>query len=504
MLRWFAVRLAVLAVALAACEAVARGVYRLVEDRPIDLSAVATRRGHLATEARALDLPGARRGRDGRALHPYLGVVADPAAANDPTHDGASRVSTFGFTDDKEPILPASDDLVVVGLFGGTMARQVSIDGWPAIEAELARTPALRDKRITVVRVALDGGKQPQQLLALAWLLSLGAHFDAVVELDGFDEVTVPVTGNLPQGVHPSYPGAWGDALAGFQDPVQARYEGEIATITRIRGWWAELFEFPLLRSSAVGTLLWRAVDDLVAQRAVERRLALAEVRGQFEGRHDLARQGPPWHAVGDESTWAELARTWAESSLQMARLCRANGIRYLHVLQPSQYFPGSKPMADAERRIAVREDGEAARSVRTAYPLLRDASAGIERRGVRFHDLTGVFQGHEGQLYVDDRCGLNAEGAALVGRRVGRILARTWSATAVDGNPAEEPRAPDAPPAESSPPETARTPAPAGTPPETEARDGAVRPRPASRWTATARAAYPRPWQVTGRRSNG
>lgn len=430
MLRWIAVRLVVIALALVACEGAARGVYLLAAGRPIDLSAVDDRRRHLAAEGRALDAadPGTA-ARDGRIPHPYLGVVGDPARAGEDGSPPSAGPSAFGFRDDKVPVLPASEDDVIVGILGGTMAGRVSRDGLDALVAELARVPVLRERRIVPVRLALDGGKEPQQLIALAWLLSLGAHFDALVTLDGFEEVAMPMSANLPRDVHPSFPSAWPDVLGRLEDPALARHVGEIAAITRIRGWWAELFDRPVLGASALGTLLWRAGDDLLAQRAVERRVALAAARGQFEGTRDHALRGPP-PVRGDEgTTTGELVRIWVEATAQVAALCRANGIRCLNALQPSPYFPGSKPMAADERRLALREDGAAARAVRDAYPLMRDAAPELERRGVVFLDLTGAFEGHEAPIYVDADGGINGEGARILGRRIGEALARLWPA---------------------------------------------------------------------------
>ena len=41
------------------------------------------------------------------------------------------------------------------------------------------------------------------------------------------------------------------------------------------------------------------------------------------------------------------------ESFPQLSRLCVANGIEYVHVLQPNQHLPGSRPMGTKERKEA-------------------------------------------------------------------------------------------------------------------------------------------------------
>jgi hypothetical protein len=60
--------------------------------------------------------------------------------------------------------------------------------------------------RFVIVNLALPGYKQPQQLMSLAWVLSLGAHFDAVINVDGFNEVALAPLENVPKRVFPFYP----------------------------------------------------------------------------------------------------------------------------------------------------------------------------------------------------------------------------------------------------------------------------------------------------------
>ncbi|MEY4951531.1 MAG: hypothetical protein RL698_3742 [Pseudomonadota bacterium] len=430
MLKRLVVFLSLSVFSLVACEMVARWVYGRVQGHPVDFRPVDARKRELLAEAIALG-PSADPAvpSDPWALHPYLGVLRDPAVALEPPPgDPGLPVSAFGFVDDKSPIVEASPDRLVVGLFGGAVAWRVSKDGAAAIEAALARVPALRGRKLVLVRTAIDGGKQPQQLLALTWLLSLGAHFDAVVDLDGYDEVVVAVRANAARGVNLAYPGGWDLQFARFQDPVRGRLDGEIATMTRLRGWWAEAFLLPQLRSSALATLVWRAGDDAIARKTVDRRLELADRGGQLDQRrHSFAEHGPPQAYPSEDAMMADLVRVWRESSLQMHRLAAANGILYFHFLQPTPYFPGSKPMTAAERRVALLPDGIEARSVARAYPMLRDAALDLRAAGVRFHDLSGAFEGQEAPLFVDQDGRINERGAAILGRRVGEAMAHEW-----------------------------------------------------------------------------
>jgi len=58
-----------------------------------------------------------------------------------------------------------------------------------------------------LVILGFPGYKQPQQLLALAYFLSLGAEYDLIINLDGYNDIVLPVTDNYNLGSTPFSPG---------------------------------------------------------------------------------------------------------------------------------------------------------------------------------------------------------------------------------------------------------------------------------------------------------
>ncbi len=141
-------------------------------------------------------------------LHPYLGYVYDPTRNSKglTSHHGGFSVSDYGFIDDHSPFYKAKKDSVVIGIFGGSVAFFFSVFGVDSLVQQLESSPFFKDKDIEIVRLALGAYKQPQQLLALTYLLSLGAHFDVVINLDGFNEVALPSAENIPNKVSPFFP----------------------------------------------------------------------------------------------------------------------------------------------------------------------------------------------------------------------------------------------------------------------------------------------------------
>ena len=80
--------------------------------------------------------------------------------------------------------------------------------------------------------------------------------------------------------------------------------------------------------------------------------------------------------------------------------ICDANGIAYAHFLQPNQRVEGSKPMEPQERKVAIKPSRYAP-GVVGGYPLLRQEGDELRKAGVRFHDLTMIFQDVEEPLYT-------------------------------------------------------------------------------------------------------
>jgi hypothetical protein len=350
-------------------------------------------------------------------VHPYLGFVYNPEAdtpALQSLHH--APISRFGFFGPGEPARGRRPDQLVVGLFGGSFASWTFLDARRALEERLERDPRLAGRDVVVLDLALGGYKQPQQLLALAYLGALGVQLDAVVNLDGFNEVVLPVLENLPKGVALSYPRNWYLRTTEIQPGPVLRLVARVDALEARRASLATLARLPVVRSSSTVHLLWRAAD-----RALTRRLGHIEgelMRAKGDDRR-FASTGPPTNPGNRSEAMRELVLIWRDASLQMDRLTRGNGGRYLHFLQPNQYLEGSKPLGAAERDSAVDDRSPYPELVREGYPLLQAAGRELVAAGVDFHDLTGLFAGVEEPLYRDTCCHVNTTGSEMVATAV-------------------------------------------------------------------------------------
>jgi len=344
-------------------------------------------------------------------LHPYFGFVINPAGRG---------VNELGFFRDS-PLTRRSSDKRSILFTGGSVADQVYQHGQEALRDALRERGDFRGRRIEVLTTAVGGYKQPQQMMVLAYLLSRGADFDVVVNLDGFNEIDSSLD-NVMTGINPYYPHTWKlHARLGLDTRASAAL-GRIEILreerARLRGWFAR----PLLRSSAFSLVLW---DFLDRSRDGEIRHRTAELEAMLDEEHPPPQvAGPPYEHVSDERFFTEVAQFWAQSSLHMARLCEEHGIAYVHALQPNQYLPGSKVFTEEEREVAYDETFPGIERVPLAYPMMIEHGRELRRdHGVNFVDLTPIFADEERTVYNDFCCHVNQLGAETMARAIAAAI---------------------------------------------------------------------------------
>lgn len=357
-------------------------------------------------------------GTPAEAIHPYLGWVLNPQGnSSSRLFDRTIPVNSLGFSDEEHGIPRRRPDRIVVAITGGSVAWQVSVAGEKLLRQELAQDPRFQGKTLQLVRLAMSGYKQPQQLLALTYMLALGAEFDVLVNIDGYNEVALTIAENAEAGIFAAYPRMWS---ARMQDVVDPRKQSLSYRLFQARGLRQQIAEDRLhswLRSSPTLNLIW-----LIRHKRLEHQI----VEFEFELRQQKFRQGAGFAAVGPGQLYQGLAGLhahvvdlWANSSLQMQRLCQENGIAYLHILQPNQYLPDSKPMTAKEREKFVFPDQEYGHAIQAVYPLMIKRGAILQENGVDLHDLTMLFRQVQEPIYADPFCHYNQRGNDLLAKAI-------------------------------------------------------------------------------------
>jgi hypothetical protein len=252
-------------------------------------------------------------------------------------------------------------------------------------------------------------------------LLALGAHFDIVVNIDGFNELLIPAMVNVPMGIFPFYPRRWAADVTPFDPGVRAQI-GVLTYLRQTRKRDADRFSTLPLNYSLTAGLCWTLLDRKATNDINE---CIQELEREIADATPYVAAGPKRTYADEEDLWKDVADVWRRCSEQMYQTCIGRGIRYCHVLQPNQYVEGSKPMSDFERRTAVRPNSRYAWPAREGYPYLQASGRELQREGVPFYDMTGVFETTEAPVYSDVCCHLNEKGNQLLGAAIGDALVK-------------------------------------------------------------------------------
>jgi hypothetical protein len=351
-------------------------------------------------------------------LHPYLGWVINPAAAN----TGGPDFGREGFYKLDEPIQRRSDHKVIIGIAGGSVAYLFANHGIPALRQALESSTRYAGKELVFVNLAQGGYKQPQQLMTLNYFLALGAEFDVLINIDGFNEIALYDAFNADRHAFPIYPPNW-HLLCNMPEPTVMRLIAQVTAEERHRSGWARRCgRFPW-RYSVTANFLWKWHDQRVQNRIGQLQAGIASSKGTA----NYQALGPGNSASSRAATDDELIAIWKRCSVQLDHLCQANGIAYYQFLQPNQYIPGSKPMGEAEHRAAIAEQHSYRTSVERCYPRLQAEGHELRRQGIHFRDLTMIFADHTEAVYTDRCCHFNAHGSEIMAQ----AIADTVSATA-------------------------------------------------------------------------
>ena len=132
-----------------------------------------------------------------------------------------------------------------------------------------------------------------------------------------------------------------------------------------------------------------------------------------------------------DSRVFDMLFDLWLRSSQQMKFLSAANGARYLHVVQPNQYY-SKHVFSEHEKQIAfvAPETPEYNHGIASGYALLQERQAVLDANGIV--SAVGLFDGETDEVYMDNCCHYTAKGENLLGRLVATEVARRLEAASL------------------------------------------------------------------------
>ena len=336
-------------------------------------------------------------------LHPYLGFVKAPSKS----------INQFCF-DGPDPITKKSEDQINICLMGGSVAMGVYDYSREEITRKLQESGLFGNKKIEIVLLALGGYKQPQQLMALNYFLALGAEYDIIINLDGFNEIVLPYSDNLEFNVFSSYPRHWNFySKKKLDSKVQLLLSKELGLSEKQKN-LDKLFVEKHFNQSNFGLLLWN-----ILKRKNERLASSIESQLRDAVKNsgsDYQSTGPKQMVSDTTQFFKDQAKFWKRSSLIMNGISKSMECKYFHFLQPNQYVENSKKLTENELSIAYEHTTFSYKTaVQKGYPFLISEGEGLIAQGVNYYDLTLIFKDEKASVYNDKCCHFNDYGYDVI-----------------------------------------------------------------------------------------
>ena len=336
---------------------------------------------------------------DQEIIHPYLGFCLD-------FKDDQKNRETYGFGTTATPVIKKEPGRLNVVILGGSVAQSMG----KVMEAAFARVCRVPPK---IVTLGFAGYKQPQQVLALTYFLSLGAEYDLVINLDGYNDIVLPFTDNYSVGVNPFYPRNWNLRISRQPSKKILAAIGKVRYLRDLKEDDLAALNSSLFRVSAVFGLLKmqqfkRLNWEISRQNHKLLKLQQEEVK-KFE------ETGPFFEYEDVRQLYEEAAQVWVRGSVLLDRLARANGMAYYHFLQPNQYVKGSKVLTREEARTAYSEKLEISKAAIIGYPILIGHGQALLEKQINYFDATKVFAQEKQTVYLDVCCHYNQRGKEIL-----------------------------------------------------------------------------------------
>jgi len=359
-----------------------------------------------------------------KLLHPYFGYLAYEVGRT----LGQLTLNNHGFLSEfgDYPVANVDSNRFIIGVFGGSVAEQVFAGGRQSLKAVLQKHPSFTDKEIVVLSFSQPGYKQPQQLQLLSYFLSLGQHFDLVINLDGFNEIALAEK-NSDRGFDFSMPSS-GHMVAMMDILSQSKLSPEKVEVLAEFGRMRRMLEWSDRNSNssvfASKHLLMRLINRYADHRYQEglKKYESLSTEASTASVYHLSRSR---EITDSKSRYADYAAYWAKSSMLMHDLLSANNIEYFHFLQPNQYYSRRLFSAD-ESAIAINADHIYRKSAEEGYPYLVLESEELREAGVYFNSGTELFDVEPRPVYADDCCHFNRLGIHLLAEWMAKQIIAT------------------------------------------------------------------------------
>lgn len=359
-------------------------------------------------------------------FHPYFGYVYRKGYV-----EGKNSTNNYGFLSQFDlPFKRRTQSQFIIGIVGGSVAARAAFHEFEfhTLADALQRIPLFSNRDIVVLNLAVGAYKQPQQLLVLSYLLSIGQELDMVINIDGFNEIAFSFETNRA-GMELTMPAFWiSSALASLANKdLTSKGLGLLETKTRLR---TALEELNNCRLATCYTFRWMYVTYLMKGylKDLERLNDPDPAPQEFSLVH-FNRSDEP---LSDSQIIPRSVDVWANSSLIMHNLLLAKGISYFHFVQPNQYYATNRQYTPAEKRIAFSGNSAFKEGASKGYPELVSRVGDLRVAGINVFNAVNIFDHVPEPVYADNCCHFNHRGNSILLAHIAENVTRRFSGRSI------------------------------------------------------------------------
>lgn len=361
-------------------------------------------------------------------LHPFFGYVQKPG----PDFRPGFMYNNYGFISPYDyPFVKTNENQYIVGVFGGSVASNYSIFEIQnkILETKLKQIPELKDKEIIILSFATGGYKQPQQLLILNYMLSVGQVFDMVINIDGFNEIALSNVNNdrkldlmMPSAAH--------------IEPLTSLANNNLST--KALETLLKIKETKPRINDAIATLKdcnlasCHTLNSLHVRRLIQDYRRDVKRFQRYQQNPDEEGEGSVFLFYQQESPLPEpealqkIINNWVKTSTLMSQILSAQNIPYFHVIQPNQYYPTDRVYSEEEREVAFSDDSPYGDAIEVGYPILLNRIPELQAAGVTVFNGVKALDRSPEIMYIDDCCHYTPAGERLLSSYIAESIVNT------------------------------------------------------------------------------
>ncbi|RMG44102.1 MAG: hypothetical protein D6719_02425 [Candidatus Dadabacteria bacterium] len=335
------------------------------------------------------------------------------------------RANRFGFYSDVDYPYDKQKNEYVIAVFGGSVAHWFALQGSSMLISELIKSNYFKEREITVLNFAQGGFKQPQQLLALAYFLSLGQKFDFILNIDGFNELVLSQL-NTESSIDPSLPS--GQHLLSVYRMLSSDFtDSELISaaylLSKANEALTEIHYWQEHNISAGVYLLLKLLEAKHIKELSAARTRLDDLK-KGDWPHDLISVMPWQPPKNDENIYRPILQNWFNSSLAMQYLCSSMQIPYLEVVQPNQYY-SRKKFSELEASLALNKASPYRIAAAKGYKVLDSKLPDAVASGLNIVSAIDIFNKTSEIVFSDDCCHYNQRGNDILAEFIADKIVR-------------------------------------------------------------------------------